>query len=67
MAKIGNEAKLILKLAKAKHDPLRDSRIAELTPPLVTAEEGYVRGDNQGFHEIWGSLHQIQDEVESNK
>jgi len=58
MAKIGNETKLILKLAKERHQNLKDSR-------TQTPNEDYQQGYHRCFDDVWRILDEIVLNLES--
>ena len=58
MARIGNETKLILKLAKQRHEEQQRSRVQ-------TPCKDYVLGYNRCFEDIWFILNNIVQEIES--
>ncbi len=57
MARIGNETKLILKLAEQRHKELQESRIR-------TPDEKYRVGYQRCFEDIWSILYRIVTEIE---
>jgi len=57
MAKVSNETKLVLALAKEKHEKTQKSRIQ-------TTDQGYITGYNICFGDIWAILDKIATELE---
>ena len=59
MARLGNEARLLLKLARERAERLKADRMAQLTQP-----EDWRRGYAQCSDDIWGIFDQAVLEVE---